>query len=216
MHFNLVEFITSASYFGIFFMIFAESGLFFGFFFPGDSLLFTAGFLASKGILNEWILLPVIFVAAVLGDNVGYWFGKKVGPKIFNKENSLFFDKKNVVKAQEFYEKHGPKTIVLARFVPAIRTFVPIVAGIGNMKYRIFMTYNLVGGLLWGIGVSMAGLFLGNMIPDIDKFLLPIVLGIILISASPGLIHFLKDSENREKLKSLLKKIFKKQKQRKL
>lgn len=187
-------------------MIFAESGLFFGFFFPGDSLLFTAGFLASKGFLNEWILLPVVFVAAVLGDNVGYWFGKKVGPKIFSREHSLLFNKKHVTTAQAFYEKHGVKTIILARFVPAVRTFAPIVAGVGKMHYPTFLTYNLVGGLLWGVGVTAAGLFLGNLIPDIDKFLLPIIVGIILISASPGLIHFAKDPENRAKLKHIFLK----------
>ncbi len=206
MDFDLPKLIQDISYFGIFFIIFAESGLFFGFFLPGDSLLFTAGFLASKGILNEWILLPLVFVAAVLGDNVGYWFGKKIGPKIFNKENSLLFNKNHILKAQAFYDKHGAKTIILARFVPVVRTFAPIVAGVGKMHYPTFLSFNLVGGLLWGIGVSVAGLFLGSLIPDIDKFLFPIIGLIILLSISPGIIHFLKDEENRRKLKHLFKK----------
>ena len=206
MGFDLAAFIQQASYVGIFLIIFAESGLFFGFFLPGDSFLFTAGFLASKGILNEWILVPLVFVAAVLGDNVGYWFGKKVGPKIFNKENSLLFNKKNVEEAHKFYEKHGSKTIVLARFVPVVRTFAPIVAGVGKMHYSTFLTYNLIGGLLWGVGVSLAGLFLGNLIPDVDKFLLPIIFLIIILSISPGFVHFLKEKENRAKLKHLIKK----------
>lgn len=206
MHFDLPDFIQKVSYAGIFFIIFAESGLFFGFFLPGDSLLFTAGFLASQGILNEWILLPLVFVAAVLGDNVGYWFGKRVGPKIFNKENSLIFNKKHIEEAQKFYDKHGVKTIVLARFVPVVRTFAPIVAGVGKMHYPTFLTFNMIGGLLWGIGVSLAGLFLGNLIPDVDKYLLPIIALIILLSISPGIVHFLKDEENRRKLKHLFKK----------
>lgn len=202
----MVKMITEVSYLGIFFIIFAESGLLIGFFLPGDSLLFTAGFLASKGILNEWILLPLVFVAAVLGDNVGYWFGKKVGPKIFNKENSLFFNKKNVEEAQKFYDRHGVKTIVLARFVPVVRTFAPIVAGVGRMHYPTFIIFNLVGGLLWAVGISIAGLLLGNMIPDVDKYLLPIIFIIILLSVSPGFVHFFKEKENRSKVKHLFKK----------
>lgn len=206
MQFDLAQFIQNASYVGIFLIIFAESGLFFGFFLPGDSFLFTAGFLASKGILNEWILLPLVFLAAVLGDNVGYWFGKKVGPRIFNKENSLLFNKKHVEEAQKFYEKYGVKTIVLARFVPVVRTFAPIVAGVGKMHYPTFLTYNFIGGALWGLGVSLAGLLLGNLIPDVDRFLLPIIALIIFISISPGIIHFFKEKENRAKLKHLIKK----------
>lgn len=203
---DLIKLITDVSYFGIFFMIFAESGLFFGFFFPGDSLLFTAGFLASKGILNIWILLPLTFVAAVLGDNVGYWFGKKVGPRIFTREHSLFFNKHHVEKAQAFYEKHGKKTIILARFVPAVRTFAPIVAGVGEMHYQTFFSFNIVGGFLWGIGVTLIGFFLGSLIPDVDKVLFPIIGVIILLSISPGIVQFLKSSENRRKLKHLFKK----------
>jgi membrane-associated protein len=206
MQFDMVKFITDVSYLGIFFIIFAESGLLIGFFFPGDSLLFTAGFLASKGILNEWILLPLVFVAAVLGDNVGYWFGKKIGPKLFNKENSLFFNKDHVLKAQAFYEKHGVKTIVLARFVPVIRTFAPIVAGVGHMHYYTFIMFNLIGGLLWAVGISLAGLWLGSIIPDVDRYLLPIVFVIILLSISPGFIHFFKEKENRSKVKHLFKR----------
>lgn len=203
---DLVKLITDVSYFGIFFILFAESGLFFGFFLPGDSLLFTAGFLASKGILNIWILLPLTFIAAVLGDNVGYWFGKKVGPKIFSREHSLFFNKHHVEKARSFYEKHGAKTIILARFVPAVRTFAPIVAGVGKMQYKTFFMFNIVGGFFWGIGVTLIGFFLGSLIPDVDKVLFPIIGVIILLSVSPGIIQFMKSSENRRKLKHLFKK----------
>src|SRR3989338_4694442 len=160
--FNLVSLIKTAGYFGLFGIVFAESGLLLGFFLPGDSLLFTAGFLASQGFLNIWFLIPIVFVGAVLGDNVGYAFGHKVGPMIFSKEESIFFHKDHLERAHAFYEKHGPKTLVLARFMPVIRTFVPILAGVGNMHYPTFMVYNFVGGFLWGIGMPLLGYLLGN------------------------------------------------------
>ena len=134
---------------GVLIIVFAESGLFFGFFFPGDSLLFTAGFLASQNYLNISILVFGAFICAVLGDSVGYWFGRKVGPKIFTKEDSIFFHKKHIERAQNFYNKYGNKTIFLARFVPIVRTFAPIVAGVGQMKYKNFLTYNIFGGFVW-------------------------------------------------------------------
>jgi len=174
---------------GLFFIVYAESGLFFGFFFPGDSLLFTAGFLASQNYLNLPLLLVGAFVFAVLGDNTGYWFGKKVGPKIFNKEDSLFFHKKYVEKAQDFYNKYGNKTIVLARFVPIVRTFAPIVAGVGKMKYKDFFVYNLLGGFLWSFGAVLSGYFLGRIIPGIDQYLLPIIFAIIIISILPAVFE---------------------------
>src|ERR1035437_7803359 len=137
---------------GIFFIVFAESGLFFGFFFPGDSLLFTAGFLASQGLISPAWLFIGAFLAAVIGDSVGYAFGKKVGHKIFAKENSFFFNKKYINRSEKFYKKYGKKTIILARFMPIVRTFAPILAGVGNMPYRIFLSYNIIGGFLWSIG----------------------------------------------------------------
>ena len=182
---NLIKLIETVGLIGIFFITFAESGLFFGFFLPGDSLLFTSGFLASQGFFNLPLLLLTIFLGAVLGDSVGYMFGKRVGPKIFSKEDSRFFHKKNLDKAQAYYEKHGPKTIVLARYTPIIRTFAPIVAGVGSMKYKTFITYNLIGGALWTLSMTLAGFFLGSVIPDVDKYMLPIVLIIIIISLIP-------------------------------
>lgn len=173
-------------------IIFAESGLFFGFFLPGDSLLFTAGLLSATGLLPFGPLLLCAFVAAVLGDNVGYWFGKKVGPKIFAKEDSRFFKKHHLIAAQEFYEKHGSKTIVLARFVPFVRTFAPIVAGAAQMPYKTFMTYNLLGGLLWGVGLSSLGFFLGN-IPFVKTHYELIIILIVVASIVPVALHFLKD-----------------------
>jgi membrane-associated protein len=155
---------------GIFCVIFAESGLLIGFFLPGDSLLFTAGFLASApSSVDESLHLPLgfllvgCFVAAVAGDQVGYLFGRRVGPALFRRPDSRFFKQENVDKAAGFFEKYGAKTIVLARFVPIVRTFAPIVAGVSRMKYRTFVTFNIVGGLLWAVGVTMLGYFLGQV-----------------------------------------------------
>jgi len=203
--FNLVSLIKTAGYLGVAGIVFAESGLFFGFFLPGDSLLFTAGFLASQGFLNIVILLPLIFIAAVAGDSVGYAFGRRMGPKIFKRQDSLWFHRDHLARAEKFYEKHGGKTIILARFMPIVRTFAPIVAGVGKMRYSTFIAYNLIGGLLWSFGLTGAGYFLGSTIPDIDKYLLPIILGIILLSASPVLWHLFKEKEPRERLIQLLK-----------
>lgn len=188
-----IRLIETFGYAGITFIIFAESGLLFGFFFPGDSLLFTAGLLSSKGILNLITVIGLSFIAAVVGDNVGYSFGKRVGPRIFNRDKSLLFDKEHLVKAQEFYKKYGSKTIVLARFMPFIRTFAPIVAGVGNMEYKTFFIFNLVGGFAWAVGMPMAGYFLGRVIPDIDKYLLPIIGFIVLISVLPTAAHLLRE-----------------------
>lgn len=202
--FDLVEVIKTVGYFGVFTIVFLESGLLIGFFFPGDSLLFTAGFLASQGYLDIKILIVGCFLFAVAGDSIGYYIGKKLGPKIFTKDNSIFFQKKHLERAQKFYDKHGGKTIILARFVPVIRAFAPVVAGVGKMDYRKFLIFNLVGGVLWAIGVTFAGYYLGSLIPDVDKYLLPIVGLIIIASVLPGLHHILVDAEIRA---SILKKI---------
>jgi membrane-associated protein len=189
MGFDLVKLIETGGYVGLIGIIFAESGLFFGFFLPGDSLLLTAGLLAAHGNLRLWVLLLTLPLAAVLGDNVGYWFGKKTGPPIFSRENSLLFRRKNLLAAKAFYDRHGGKTIVLARFMPFIRTFAPIVAGAVQMDYRRFFSFNLIGGVLWAIGVTLAGYFLGETIPGIDRYFLLIVLGVIFVSALPSLVH---------------------------
>jgi membrane-associated protein len=188
-------------------IIFAESGLFFGFFLPGDSLLLTAGLFAFKTdpetgqhLLNLWVLIPLLFAAAVLGDNVGYWFGRKTGPPLFKREESLLFRPKNLLAAKAFYEKHGGKTIILARFMPFIRTFAPIVAGAVDMDYRRFMTFNLVGGALWAAGLTFAGYALGSIFPPevLDKYFLVIVVMVILISVSPTAVHVWQ--ENRHEI----------------
>lgn len=204
MHFDLVSLVKTFGYLGVFAIVFLESGMLIGFFFPGDSLLFTAGFLASQGYFDITILIVGCFVFAVAGDSIGYFIGSKLGPKIFTKEDSLFFHKKNLERAQKFYDKHGGKTIILARFVPVIRAFAPVVAGAGKMDYKRFVTFNLFGGALWAIGVTFAGYYLGNMIPDVDKYLLPIVGIIIFVSILPGLHHILTDAEIRA---SIIKKI---------
>lgn len=195
---DLAKILPSIGYIGIFLIIFAESGLFIGFFLPGDSLLFTAGFLASQNIFDIKILALICFVAAVTGDSVGYTFGHKVGRRLFQKKESLFFHKDNLEKAEKFYEKHGKKTIILARFTPIIRTFAPIVAGIGSMDYRTFITYNVVGGFLWGVGLTVLGFFLGKSIPNVDKYLLPIVGLIIIVSLLPSIFHFLNERKQKK------------------
>lgn len=177
---------------GIVAIIFAESGLFFGFFLPGDSLLFTAGLVASQGYLNFWVLLVGAAVAAIAGDSVGYGFGRKAGPKLFSREDSRFFKKIYLERTKVFYKRHGKKTIVLARFVPIVRTFAPILAGVGLMSYRTFLLYNIIGGLGWSVGLLTLGYGLGKFIPDIDRYILPIVLIIIFFSMLPNLADFVK------------------------
>lgn len=203
--FDLVALVKTAGYVGIFGMVFAESGLFFGFFFPGESLLFTAGILASQGLLDFYILAPLIFIAAVLGDTVGYAFGKRVGPAVFKSENSLFFNKKNIERTRIFYEKYGSKTIILARFVPIVRTFAPIFAGVGQMRYKTFLAYNLIGGALWGLGVTSIAYYLGSLIPDLERYLVPIVLLIIFVSLIPLALEY-RAHRGSLKNKTLLRK----------
>ena len=177
---------------GVLAIVFAESGLFFGFFLPGDSLLFTAGFLASQGFLNPVILSAGVTLMAILGDNVGYAFCKKIGPAIFTREDSLFFNKKYIEKAGIFYEKYGNKTIILARFMPIVRTFAPILAGVGNMNYKKFFTYNCVGGILWSTLLLGLGFGLGKTAPNIDSYLLPMIIFIVAVSFLPGIYHLIK------------------------
>jgi len=208
--FDLISLIKTAGYLGIFAIVFAESGLFIGFFLPGDSLLFTAGFLASQDFLNIWVLVLLVFIGAVLGDNVGYAFGKKVGPMIFKREDSLFFHKDNLIHTQHFYEKYGKKAIILARFMPGVRTFVPIFAGVGRMNYAIFFSYNIIGGLLWGAGLPLLGYYMGNTIPGVDKYLLPIILLIIFLSVLPTAIHIFREEGSRKKIFDIINGIFKK------
>jgi membrane-associated protein len=175
-------------------IIFAESGLFFGFFLPGDSLLIASGTFAAleKPLFNIWILVPLLFAAAVLGDNVGYWFGKKTGPRIFSREDSRFFKRKHLLDAKAFYDKHGGKAVVLARFVPFVRTFAPIVAGAVEMDYKRFLLFNLIGGFLWAVLLTLVGYFFGN-IPFIKKNLEVALIAVIFISLIPVILHWWND-----------------------
>ncbi|MDQ3945709.1 MAG: VTT domain-containing protein [Actinomycetota bacterium] len=184
---------------GLFLIVFAESGLLFGFFLPGDSLLFTAGLLASQGILNFPVILVGCFVAAVAGDQVGYAIGARVGPALFRRPDSRVFKQEYVEKARHFFERYGSKTIVLARFVPIVRTFAPILAGVGAMRYRTFVTFNVLGGFLWAVGVTSLGYGLGESIPDIDKYLYPIIGLIILLSVMPIAVEFLRARRARSR-----------------
>ena len=200
MHFDLEQLIMTVGYVGLFAIVFAESGLFFGFFLPGDSLLLTAGLLASRGLLDIVILLVILFPAAVLGDTVGYWFGAKVGPPLFKREKSLFFKPRNLLAAKAFYDKHGGKTITLARFMPFIRTFAPIVAGAVKMEYRRFLAFNLLGGLVWAIGMTLLGYYLGSAlghVEGIDRYFTLLVLAFFFIPGIPTLVHVWKDNRER-------------------
>ncbi len=193
---DLGELIKTLGYIGLFFVIFAESGLFFGFFFPGDSVLFTAGFLASQGWFSIWVLAPLMVIAAIGGDSAGYWTGKKFGGWLLRQKNSLFFSEKNLKKAQDFFDKSGGKALILARFMPAVRTFVPIAAGMAGMEYKKFVSFNVIGGLIWGAGMTFGGYFLGQLIPNVDHYLLPIIAVIIILSVLPGVIHMRGDIKN--------------------
>lgn len=193
------QLIRSFGTIGLILIIFAESGLLIGFFLPGDSLLFTAGLFASQGKLNLAVILVGCFLAAVIGDQVGYAFGKRVGPSIFQRPNSRLFKQEHVERANEFFEEHGAKTILMARFVPVVRTFAPILAGVGTMKYRTFLAYNIIGGLLWAVGVTLLGYFLGDAIgaDNIDKYLLPIIAVIIILSLIPPFLEYRKHKRKR-------------------
>jgi membrane-associated protein len=181
------------SIWGLLLIVFAESGLLIGFFLPGDSLLFTCGLLITSGDLDFplWGAIALICLAAILGDQAGYMFGKKVGPSLFNRPDSRLFKQENVTKAHEFFEKYGPKSLVLARFVPIVRTFTPIIAGVSGMKYRSFLIFNVIGGTLWGAGVTLLGSWLGN-IGFVKNNIEAILILIVLVSVVPIAIEFLR------------------------
>lgn len=194
---TLPALIQSVGYLGITAIAFAENGLLIGFFLPGDSLLFTAGFLAAQGFFNFWILVVLLLFAAITGVSVGYAFGYRFGRGLFHRPNSRFFKQENLAKAEEFYKHHGAKTIVLARFIPVVRTFAPIVAGIGRMPYGKFLVYNIVGGCIWVITLTGGGFLLGERVHDVDRYLLPVIAVIILLSVAPGIYHMLRQPERR-------------------
>jgi membrane-associated protein len=184
-------------YLGLIFIVFAETGLAVGFFLPGDSLLVVAGLFAATGKLNLAVLLLTLFLAAVVGDGVGYYTGARLGPRIFKREKSLLFRPSHLLKAHSFYEKYGGKTIIIARFIPIVRTFAPIVAGAAKMPYRNFVVYNVVGGFLWVFSMILAGYFLGNLLKskfgiDLDEHIEWVVIIVVALSLVPPLIEYLK------------------------
>lgn len=193
-----ITIIKTVGVIGVIAIIFAETGLFFGFFFPGDSLLFVAGLFASQGYLNIWVLLIGIILAAIIGDTVGYWTGRKWGRKLFEKEDNLFFKKKHLIQTETFYEKHGKFTIIIARFVPIVRTFAPIVAGVAKMEYKTFVSYNIFGGILWPTVMILSAYFLGEMFPQIEKYLFLIIFVIIFLSFLPIIFKILKIKRKKQ------------------
>ena len=188
-HLDPIAIIRTGSYFGIAIIVFAESGLLVGIFFPGDSLLFAAGLFSGIGVLSLAPLVASVVIAAILGDSVGYWFGRNVGTNFFNRKDSLIFKQEYLKRTQAFYKKYGGRAVLLSRFVPIVRTIAPILAGIGAMKYRIFFSYNALGGILWGGGLLLISYFLGAHIPNAQRYITPISIGIIIVSFLPIFIN---------------------------
>ncbi len=189
IHLDPLTIVKTGGYLGIAFLVFAESGLLIGIFFPGDSLLFVAGLLATGGSLAIGPLISLVVIAAILGDSVGYWFGSKVGRALFERKDSHFFKRDYLARTENFYQKYGGRAVVLARFIPIVRTIAPILAGVSAMRYRAFLAYNALGGFLWGAGVILLGYFLGSVIPSSEKYVLPLSLVIIAVSFFPILIN---------------------------
>jgi membrane-associated protein len=181
-------------------IIFAESGMMVGFFFPGDTLLFSAGILAAAGHLPIIWTIVVIALAAIVGDNTGYHIGKHLGPRLFKKEDGIIFRKDLIMKAERFYEKYGTKTMLVAHFVPVIRSFAPVTAGAGKMDYKQFVIYDAIGDIAWAASITLLGYFVGSRIPGIEKLIEPILIGIILVTLLPTIYHALKDPKIRAKI----------------
>jgi membrane-associated protein len=184
--------IQTGGYIALAIIVFVETGLMVGFFLPGDSLLVTAGLFAAKGDLNIVYLNVLLIICAIAGDATGYLIGRKLGPALFRRDDSFFFKKKHLITARDFYEKHGGKTIIIARFVPVIRTFAPVVAGIGQMSYRHFAAYNVIGGAGWVVTMTMIGYSLIKLFPGIEKHIHIVIIVVIVLSLLPGIIEFLR------------------------
>ncbi len=195
---NIINLFGPFTYAIVFLIIFAETGLVVAPFLPGDSLLFIVGTLAGKGLLEIWSIYLTILIAAILGDTTNYWLGNKIGPRVFSKDNSRIFNKEYLEKTRDFYNKHGGKTIILARFVPLIRTFAPFVAGVGKMHYRTFFFYNIIGAFLWTTILTFAGYFFGGL-PIIKENFEYAVIGVILISLLPMLVEYIKHKNQTPK-----------------
>lgn len=199
--------ILGGGYLAIGLTIFAESGLLIGFFLPGDTLLFGAGVLAAQGVFNLPLLISIIVAAAIIGDNVGYSIGRRFGPRLFKKQDGAIFKQEYLQRAEAFYEKHGGKTIILARFVPIVRTFAPVVAGIGKMPRKTFFAYNIIGGLLWGVSLPVLGYYVGSKVPGVEKFVEPVILAVIILSIGPAMIHLLRQDNFRAAAKAKFRRV---------
>ncbi|HEY2931469.1 MAG TPA: VTT domain-containing protein [Acidobacteriota bacterium] len=205
--YDLEELIRWGGYPGLAIIVFCETGIMLGFFLPGDSLLVTAGLFAAKGTLNIFWLNLILMAAAILGDTVGYWIGAKAGPKIYSRPDSRLFRRKHLLAARDFYERHGGKTIVFARFMPIVRTFAPVVAGVAEMKYRNFVFFNIAGGIGWVFSMTMLGYLLGKTIPNLDRYIYAVVAIVVFLSILPGLIHYWREKINREGAKARKQKL---------
>ncbi len=194
---SLDDLIRWGGYVVLIVIVFTETGLLVGFFLPGDSLLITAGLVAASGGLNIWWLSGLLMVAAITGDSVGYAIGARIGPRLFTREKSWLFNPRHVERTRQFYARHGAKTIVIARFIPIIRTFAPVVAGVGQMAYRRFLFYNVAGGSGWVISMTGAGYLLGRMIPNIDKYIHVVVIIVIVLSVIPIGLEILRERRRR-------------------
>jgi membrane-associated protein len=190
------------------FIVFAESGLLFGFFFPGDSLLFLAGTLAAQGQFSIFTAVIVIVISAILGGNVGYLIGSRAGPRVFKKKDGILFRHEYIERSENFYKKHGGKTIILARFIPIVRTFAPVVAGMGKMDRRRFTFYNILGSGIWGIGITTLGYYLGQKIPNIDRYIEPLVIAVIILSFGPAVYHIVSNPKSRKLVAQKLRYLF--------
>ena len=190
--YNVPELIRLGGLVGLFVIVFAETGLLVGFFLPGDSLLVTAGLFAARGDLNIVWLNVVVMIAAVAGDATGYWIGARAGQALYSRPNSLLFRREHLIKTHAFYERHGGKTIVIARFMPIVRTFAPVVAGAAGMTYRRFALFNVAGGIGWVASMTLTGYFLGRAIPDLERNIHLVVAVVIFLSLLPGIISFLR------------------------
>jgi membrane-associated protein len=190
--YNVPELIRLGGLTGLVLVIFAETGLMVGFFLPGDSLLVTAGLFAARGDLDIAWLNVAVCVAAVVGDATGYWIGRRAGQALYGRPNSFFFRREHLIKTHEFYERHGGKTIVIARFMPIVRTFAPVVAGAATMSYRRFAAFNVVGGVAWVLGMTLTGYLLGRTVPDIDKNIHVVVAVVIFLSLLPGIVAYVR------------------------
>lgn len=197
---DFTEIVRTGGLLILFLIIFAESGMMVGFFFPGDTLLFSAGILAAAGQLPIVLTIAVIASAAIIGDNTGYHIGRKLGPRLFKKEDGLIFRKELIMKAEKFYEKYGTKTMLIAHFIPVVRSFAPVTAGAGKMNYKQFVIYDAIGDIAWAASITLLGYYVGSRIPGVEHYIEPVLIGIILVTLLPTMYHALKDPKIRAKL----------------